>query len=100
MPSKDPDSPTLVDRLIAFLHSHFGTVEFLAVNEINLGEEEDKKPSINEDRVEELKPEHKNGYADQAAQPIIRVRLDEHFADVGVEDLVCQNARKFSDDRC
>ena len=96
MPSKDPDSPAQVDRLIAFLHSHFGTVEFLSAEQVNsefpgaLIEQDEKKPNIGQEGEEETKPDGSARQRIQALGPVIRVRLDEHFADVDVEDLVSE----------
>lgn len=95
-PAKDVDSPTQVDRLIAFLHSHFGQVEFLSPEEANAetdklrAEEEERKPKVEDESiVDEAKVEDPdkatNGFA---SGPVIRVRLDQYMADVGVEDLV------------
>lgn len=95
-PSEDIDSPTQVDRLIAFLHSHFGQVEFLSPEEANAEadklheEEEEKKPKVEDESIVD---EAKVGEADapkngHVSGPVIRVRLDQYVADVGVEDLV------------
>lgn len=81
--------PTRLDRLIAFLDSYFGQVELIVPDaleessvptEIPLGEE----PTEGEEKkMEDVVVERT-----LARVPVIRVRLDENFADVTVEDLV------------
>lgn len=113
-PGANSDSPSHLDRLIAFLHSHFGTVEFLSSEEVNaeirkVEEEskadedakEDEKPDAvtreNTQEVDEDKKPQINGHDDAAlAQsasraettgPVLRIRLDAHIADVTLDDM-------------
>lgn len=118
-PSAHPDTPSHLDRLIAFLHSHFGTVEFLAPEDVNAeirkgvtaahesqgneeeiipetaisgvqpsdgsqAEDEDVKPKINGHEASGA-----GGLADrpEVAGPVLRIRLDDHVADVTLEDM-------------
>lgn len=99
-----PELPSQVDRMIAFLHSHFGTVEFLSPEEANeqdearedalVAEEEEKKPKVGDESIksEEVPPSieatHLKNGSGAHSGPVIRVRLDDHFADVDVENLV------------
>jgi cleavage and polyadenylation specificity factor subunit 3 len=108
--------PTRLDRLIAFLDSYFGQVELIMREEIIPASESiTELPSIVEDISEEEKiveegiEEEKNivGQTTEEMElteekdvivkeetkvgvqaPIIRVRLDDHTADVTIEDLV------------
>lgn len=111
-----PDTPSHIDRLIAFLHSHFGTVEFLAPEDVNAeirkeshakGEhlqedeeekkldtassqeghrkdEEDTKPKVNGDETETVT---KLPARSEVSGPVLRIRLDDHVADVTLEDM-------------
>lgn len=103
-PSKDPQSPAQVDRLIAFLHSHFGTVEFLSAEDVNQAaaaqelpkddeesskdKEEEEKPDMMEEEEGKPEPEASKSQHAEIPGPVIRVRLDGHTADVSVENLV------------
>jgi len=117
-PSIHPDTPSHLDRLIAFLHSHFGTVEFLAPEDVNgelrRGEdaneetqetEEEIKPETSASGVqadgaqaedEDMKPKVNGheangvegaGDSSEVSGPVLRIRLDDHVADVRLEDM-------------
>lgn len=114
--STETDAPAQIDRLIAFLYSHFGTVEFLSAAELRKNAELE----IIEDDSTQVKGEEKeDAYSPKAEEdgsdrpdgdakagseaseptpktglplgPVIRVRLDEHTADVGADDLVVRS---------
>lgn len=103
--------------MIAFLYSHFGTVEFLSAAEFrkNADLEITENDSIQMKREEEeeaaYSPKAEDEGSDRPADdakagseasepnpknalpsgPVIRVRLDEHTADVGADDLVVRS---------
>jgi cleavage and polyadenylation specificity factor subunit 3 len=114
-PSSHPDTPSHLDRLIAFLHSHFGTVEFLSPEDVNseTGKSDKNLNGLQEDE-EEIKPEtavssgtmpdgqddarpKTNGHNTSAepaptnqpelSGPVLRIRLDDHVADVVLQDM-------------
>lgn len=116
-PAAHPDTPSHLDRLIAFLHSHFGTVEFLSAEDFNaeIRQAEAKNADSDENKEEEIKPEtssrvrdttqdvdedvkpttnghdgeNANDLADrpETAGPVLRIRLDDRVADVTLEDM-------------
>lgn len=97
--------PVRLDRLIAFLDSYFGRVELIspgtpsstsAETSIPTKEEEEGMKVDDEEKIVEVIEE--DNKVDQEIEevkvekskvPVIRVHLDEHYADVTVEDLVC-----------
>lgn len=107
MPAKDQSAPNHLDRLIAFLRSHFGDVQYLSTEELaeeaqaspmlpeteTLDEHSDEKPKLefgDEQVSAETRDEEYAGQQKQAAAPggpVVRIRMDEHVADVGVNDL-------------
>lgn len=82
--------PTRLDRLIAFLDSYFGQVELVTPDQI-LAE---RKEQFAAQKLEDASPDNtetssiKDEVEDKLMAPVIRVRLDEHVADVTIEDLV------------
>lgn len=109
---KDAEESTLpsrLDRLIAFLDSYFGHVELLSPEEQaalppstpvwSAAEVEETAVKVEASSTE---PAEKVEDAAEAAlqqrkvperplAPIVRVRLDDHWADVRIEDLVCSH---------
>lgn len=102
-PSSDPDEvedddalalPNRLDRLLAFLSSYFGQVELINPEDTPIADVEpkeeaeevevkDEKMGVVEDGEEDIKVK-----IEHPRVPVIRVRLDEHVADVNVEDMV------------
>lgn len=103
-PSSDPDEdedhdalalPNRLDRLLAFLSSYFGQVELINPEDNPIA---DVEPKEEVEEVVEAKDENmvvvEEGDEETKVKiehprvPVIRVRLDEHVADVNVEDMV------------
>lgn len=99
--------PSRLDRLIAFLDSYFGHVELIQPSslppktitpppdESQIVIDVDELPEKAEELLEEAKEEREKEEAEEVKEelehprvPVIRVKLDEHIADVTVETLV------------
>lgn len=92
--------PTRLDRLIAFLDSYFGQVELIVPTEEEMNSVPEETEEVEMAAVEEddedgkvlaengAEVEEKVVIKKTGKVPVIRVRLDENFADVTVEDLV------------
>jgi cleavage and polyadenylation specificity factor subunit 3 len=93
----EPPPPSRIDRLIAFLDSHFGNVDLLTAEEARASV--DKLADQMESTVDDggLKTEDGDGEREESSglpedalstAPVIRVRVDEYVADVSLETLV------------
>jgi cleavage and polyadenylation specificity factor subunit 3 len=94
-------APSRIDRLIAFLDSHFGNVELMTAEEARASVDELAGKMEGEAKLTSTADEGEGGEGQGGERdgsqlpgekvstaPVIRVRVDQHAADVSLESLV------------